>query len=116
MIIYKAINTINKKAYVGKTTKTIELRRQQHINMSRWNSQLYFHRAIRKHGVVNFDFCILEECKSEKELSDRECFWILKLKSKGACGYNLTDAGDISKCCKGNKLHAGNFEWRYASV
>lgn len=99
-LIYIATNQINGKFYVGKTTKTLEHRRQGHANMARWNSQTYFHRAIRKYGFNQFKFSVLEICGCEEALSKRERFWIAELKAQ-KCGYNLTEGGEGSS---GRKL------------
>lgn len=53
-----------------------------------------FHEAIRKYGIENFDYEILEECKIS-ELNDKEKYWIKELKSYVLDGgYNLTKGGD----------------------
>lgn len=49
-----------------------------------------FHEAIRKYGINNFDYEILEECDIDK-LNEREIYWIQKLKSHVLeHGYNVT--------------------------
>ena len=50
------------------------------------------HQAIRKYGIENFAFEVLEEC-AEALLNEREIYWIAKLNSKQN-GYNMTDGGD----------------------
>jgi len=77
MIIYKATNKINGKCYIGKTTKTLECRKKQHIQSSN-KSKYYFHRAISKYGTDNFEWEEIENCNDEKILSEREDFWINK--------------------------------------
>jgi group I intron endonuclease len=77
MIIYKATNKINGKCYIGKTTKNLKTRKKQHIQDSK-KSKYYFHRAINKYGSDNFQWEIIEKCKNESKLSEREEFWIEK--------------------------------------
>jgi group I intron endonuclease len=92
MFIYKIENLINGKIYVGKTTKTIEMRFIQHCRDARYTqfkaSRTYFHKAIAKHGESNFRVSLLEEV--DDSLGDeREVFWIAELKAD----YNLTKGG-----------------------
>ena len=93
MIIYSITNIVNKKIYVGKTTKTINERFNSHINTSKCGSQTYLHKAIRKYGKNNFTIEVIEDNIScETVLSQREIFWIKKLKPE----YNMTLGGEGS--------------------
>jgi group I intron endonuclease len=62
MVIYKATNKINGKSYVGQTIRTLNERKQSHLNDSNNNSTCYFHNAIRKYGKASFKWEILDEC------------------------------------------------------
>lgn len=92
--IYVITNNINGKQYVGKTDFTIEQRWKSHVSdcykKKDWNRPLY--RAIRKHGVENFNIKVLEECENTNA-NNRECFWIKKLNTYED-GYNATLGGD----------------------
>lgn len=46
MIIYKAVNKINNKCYIGQTIRKLERRKCEHL-YNRNNS--YFHNAIKKY-------------------------------------------------------------------
>lgn len=48
--IYKIINTINGKGYIGFTGRTIEQRWKNHISAAKQNNQCRFHHALRKYG------------------------------------------------------------------
>lgn len=93
--IYKITNSINGKVYVGQAVD-IKRRWQEHNSHSfspthsSYNHTI--HRAIRKYGIENFIFEVLEEC-SETLLNEKEIYWIAKLNSKQN-GYNMTDGGD----------------------
>lgn len=89
--IYKIQNNINQKNYIGQS-KNIEMRWKQHIYSAEAGSQYPIHRALRKYGVENFSFSILEECKTS-ELNNKEIEWISKLNSYEE-GYNCTRGGD----------------------
>ncbi len=55
--VYKVINKINGKIYIGETLNTLEKRFYQHCNdaynKTYWN--YYFYRAVRKYGKENFE-------------------------------------------------------------
>jgi group I intron endonuclease len=93
MVIYSITNNVNNKVYVGKTTKTINKRFDSHINTSKYGSQTYFHKALRKYGKNNFTISIIEDSIfCETTLAEREIFWIEKLKPE----YNMTLGGEGS--------------------
>lgn len=94
--IYKITNNINDKVYVGQSIN-IEQRWKAHrtkpnqVNGSQYDSPLY--RAIRKYGLSNFSFEVIEECKQE-DLNEREIYWINFYQSFNLDkGYNLTLGG-----------------------
>jgi group I intron endonuclease len=87
-IIYQATNQINKKRYIGKTTKLLAERIKSH-NYSTQNPKSYFHKALAKYKIINFDWVILEECFNE-HLNNKEIYWI----SKHSPEYNMTTGGD----------------------
>jgi group I intron endonuclease len=59
--IYKIINKINNKFYVGYTTKLpAKYRYSGHISSMKRGSKLPIHCAMRKHGLENFSLEILE--------------------------------------------------------
>lgn len=91
-IIYKITNKVNGKSYIGQTRYTIEFRLKQHQYKK---DNTYFHNAIQKYGIENFDMKILEECNIE-DLNSREIFYIAKYDTFKN-GYNLTIGGDGNK-------------------
>ena len=92
--IYKITNLINQKAYIGKTTNSIEKRWKEHQRESQRerdeNRPLY--RALNKYGVDNFIVELVEEV-DVKELSEREIYWIGYYHTYEN-GYNATLGGD----------------------
>ena len=70
--IYKIVNDINNKIYIGKTEYSIEKRFQEHINDSKKkykNRPLY--DAINKYGIKHFKIEQIEECQNQ-DLNKRE--------------------------------------------
>lgn len=94
--IYKIENQVNHKVYIGKTSN-YERRKQDHIRLSEKldhkesNKSLY--QAIRKYGLNNFSFSVVEELKDYSIASEREMFWINHYDSYYN-GYNETFGGD----------------------
>lgn len=108
MLIYKHTNKINGKSYIGQTSKTMEVRFEQHVKSK--NSNSHFHRALRKYGRENFESEILE-CNIETiELSNgREIFWIEYYDSIEN-GYNMVPGGG---CSPGQALKGKTYEEFY---
>lgn len=92
-IIYKYTNLLNKKVYIGQTTTTLEQRHKKHL--SQLNDNTYFHRAIKKYGIDNFSWEIIEESIPLEALDEREKYWIKFYNSyyTSGKGYNLTKGG-----------------------
>lgn len=86
--IYKITNKNNQKIYVGKSIH-IEQRWKEHIS-GKGNKEL--HNDIKKFGLTNFSFEIIELCSKEK-LNEREKYWISILNSFHN-GYNQNEGGD----------------------
>lgn len=95
--IYKFTNKINNHSYIGQSIN-IEKRYEAHLtayknpNHHCYNNTFYI--ALRKYGINNFNFEILEECNKE-ELNNREKYWI-KYYDTYNNGYNMTEGGDSS--------------------
>jgi group I intron endonuclease len=94
--IYKITNLINGKVYIGQSID-IKQRWFKHksaaFNIADKNYEYPLYRAIRKYGLDNFLFEVLEEC-SKDELCEKEKFYIAKYHAHGKCGYNQDDGGN----------------------
>lgn len=94
--VYGIQNQINNKWYVGQSIYHPKERwRQEIANYPQHN--MVISKAIQKYGVENFIFILLEENIKEKNLDEREIFWIAE-KDSYYHGYNST---------KGGKSHIG---------
>lgn len=85
--IYKIQNLINNKIYIGQSID-IETRWAKHKCAA---DNFAIHKALRKYGIENFHFSIVEEC-SALELDDKEKYWIAFYNSFKQ-GYNMTEGG-----------------------
>lgn len=94
--IYKVTNELNNQVYIGQSTN-IQKRWNKHktspFNRNSIGYDSFFYRAIRKYGIENFSFSVLELCKKE-ELNTKEIYWIKFYDSNNPDnGYNLTLGG-----------------------
>jgi group I intron endonuclease len=99
--IYKIVNKVNSKVYIGQTTGTLEKRFQDHIKESLRNRSKNrpLYKAFRKYGIENFYIEALEILPAITAiLQEREIFWIAQYKSfcgdADSWGYNATRGGD----------------------
>lgn len=105
--IYLAKNILNGKVYVGKTIKSIKKRWIEHISEGRklrrlraknpdkkiWGSHL--NNVIAKYDKSIWTLEILDIAYSEKELNEKETFWINEYDSMNKeKGYNMTTGGE----------------------
>jgi group I intron endonuclease len=90
--IYKIINDINDKVYIGKTETTIEQRFKKHCSdaFRECNEKRPLYNAMRKYGIEHFHIELIEETDNPEE---RETFWIEYFGSFQN-GYNATLGGD----------------------
>lgn len=104
--IYMYINKINNRTYIGKA-QNFNRRHKQHINSSyNENAKDYglpFHRAIRKHGIENFEIKILKENLSDCAMNILENYYIEKFDSyaNNRKGYNIASGGEGGNLIKG---------------
>lgn len=107
MYVYKIINSLNKKAYIG-ITKNIEDRFSFH--RTRYNKitkreyiEKPLYKAFRKYGIENFKFIVLYDNLTLKEAKKKEIELIKKFKTlTHENGYNVTKGGDWRSNCGEN--------------
>jgi group I intron endonuclease len=83
MIIYKTVNVLNGKFYVGKDERN---------KPDYYGSGINLNRAIKKYGKENFIKETIEVCSTREELIEREIYWIKETKAQ-ELGYNIADGG-----------------------
>lgn len=91
--IYKITNQVNGKVYIGQSVN-IKHRWAEHRRRYE-NGKEILYQAMRKYGIENFIFEILEECKVE-DLDVKEQYYIQKYNSYNN-GYNMTIGGQLNK-------------------
>lgn len=101
--IYKFENNITHNIYIGQSIN-IEKRYKDHLSRAKHNNKgnneynTPLHRAIRKYGIENFTFSIIEEC-SKDILNDKEQYWI-DFYDSFENGYNLTSGGEAQEASR----------------
>jgi group I intron endonuclease len=126
-VVYKHVNRVNGKAYVGWTSTSIEERWNWHCDDAlREIDNFVFHAAIRKHGIDVWDHLTLEITSTEQAAKDAEVRLIAEHKTfcydHPESGYNMTHGGEglsgfkhreesrakTSQSLRGNRNGAGN--------
>lgn len=93
-LVYKVVNKINNKCYIGQTTQSLKRRMYNHKYDALNNTDnSYFHNAIRKYGWESFKWIQIYKCNSLDDLFEKEQYFINKFNSLTPTGYNLTLGG-----------------------
>ena len=99
MYVYKIINSLNKKSYIG-ITNNIEARFTFHkTRFCKTSKREYIekplYKAFRKYGIENFKFIVLYSDLTVSEAKSKEIEMIKKFKTLvHENGYNITKGGD----------------------
>lgn len=116
-LLYKHVNKINGKVYVGITSRSAEERWGN--EGSKYKSSPYFYSAIKKYGWNNFEHIIMEENLTKEEASRKEQYYIKEYNAMNRnFGYNETSGGEtptmslaarkkLSESMKGNQNGKG---------
>lgn len=115
--IYVITNLVNNKRYIGQSYCPMN-RKYQHFKEGRKTGNEHpLYRSMRKHGIENFTFEVIEECLTDQITDEREIYWISHYDSTHPDrGYNLDRGGrgstkenrrSISEALKGNKHCVG---------
>lgn len=99
--IYKIINDVNNKVYIGQTSETIEKRWLRHKRSRNYKKykHIHFYKALNKYGINHFFVSevmkVSADTKEElkKELDKWEKYYIFEFNSFRN-GYNSTEGGD----------------------
>jgi group I intron endonuclease len=94
--IYMIHNIVNNKVYIGKTNDIKKRWARHRANVASKNMEVKkpIHWAIKKYGLDNFIFSVIQKFTSEEECLKAETYWIRHFKSTNRkYGYNLAAAG-----------------------
>ena len=94
MIIYKALNKINSKCYIGQTVNSLDKRIRNHIYCAYKRLKSPLHSAIKKYGIQSFEWSVIDSTLIKEVLNEKEKYWINFYGCKSPNGYNLTEGGD----------------------
>jgi group I intron endonuclease len=94
MFVYLITNRVNRRQYIGITTKTVARRWTNHKADAVSGSQKALHRAIRKYGVGAFLVETIATGLTPKGLRELERGLIVQYGTRSPKGYNMTDGGD----------------------
>lgn len=94
-IVYKIINSINNKVYIGQTWQTLA---------DRWNSGhgyvfcIHLNKAIKKYGKDKFQYVVLTMCGTQETADHWEDYFIKHYRSTDKkLGYNIKNGGSHGK-------------------
>lgn len=94
-VIYKITNTINKKIYIGETIRDGQTRWNEHCSRAKndLDRKQPLYNAMRKYGIENFTFEIIEQCSDEIRF-EKETYYIHLYNSLVPYGYNIIIEGE----------------------
>lgn len=99
MFIYKITNLVNQKVYIGQTIQiNPRMRWYSHQADARKGKKSYLYDSMRKHGIDNFTWEVIDLASDLDDLNSKEEYWLKYYRNLGVV-YNNREAG-------GNKIHS----------
>lgn len=95
-VIYRLVNKESGKSYIGTTTRSMEIRYNEHVREAENNSPCPLHRAIATYGPEAFQYEQIDTANSIDELAEKEKQYIVKYNSQQN-GYNVDSGGGFKK-------------------
>jgi group I intron endonuclease len=93
--IYKVVNTINGKVYIGYTNNFNRRKAAHKHNALKNKENVLFYKAIRKYGFENFQWEIIYQSLDKNHcINVMEKFFIEQHCSLSPKGYNITPGGE----------------------
>ena len=101
IIIYRVTNIVDGKIYIGQTRQGIAARRRTHERTALSNGYLYrFHRALKEHGLENFQWETIDTCADTEEANEMEYHYIKQYQSTNEdYGYNICEGRSGEYLC-----------------
>lgn len=103
--VYKIVNNINGKLYIGFTSESLHRRFTKHIGSfyrKEYTSKLF--RAFSKYGVKNFNIKLVKSFDNKYTALNYEKYLIKKLNTQNL-GYNITLGGEGTLGIKRSQKH-----------
>jgi len=93
--IYKIVNTINGKVYIGMTRKQRDKRFKEHISLSKTSKpQILIQQKIKQYGQNSFNFSIIFQTKDVEHAKKMESHFISEYNCIVPNGYNIHTGGN----------------------
>ncbi len=83
--------SVNGKKYVGQTTVGVSARWRYHLRSKK--KPCGIRGAISKYGRSCFSIQVVDQAENQKDLDEKEQFWVTHFGSMAPNGYNLTMGG-----------------------
>lgn len=103
MIIYRIVNKINGKTYIGQTSRKLSTRLACHKK-----AKTYFGSSLRKYGIENFHIEVLDYSKTRLELNEKEEYYISFYNCVAPNGYNIHLGGSAKNMSEHTKKKLSN--------
>ena len=98
MYIYTITNLVNGKMYVGQTIQSnAKMRWYSHCDMVRKGKKSHLYDSMRKYGIDQFDWKVVDVALTIDDLNNLETAWANKLRSQGCVLYNNRETGNNKK-------------------
>ena len=94
--IYKFTNKNNNKSYIGQSIKPYK-RYKEHLYGRKNKNNTYFDKIIRKNGIENFSFEIIDKANNQEEIDKLEQKYISQYNTIIPNGYNILKGGRNQK-------------------
>lgn len=99
MHIYKITNLVTNKIYIGQTIQqNPKMRWYSHQADARGGKNTHLYNSMRKYGVDQFLWEVIDSATCLDELNNKEQYWLDEYRKTNEV-YNLREAG-------GNKMHS----------
>lgn len=95
-IIYKVVNVETGEVYIGATSKTLEARKEDHLQKANKKVGSYFQEAIGTYGSGAFSWEQIDTASDNDELASKEIKYILEYNTLEN-GYNSDKGGGMKK-------------------
>lgn len=93
--LYRLVNSVNAKEYIGITTGSLDARLRGHRRQARLGTKSPLYNAMRRHGIENFSIeLIRDDARSLEELQQQEIDEIAKRGTQRR-GYNTALGGAL---------------------